>query len=70
MCVRACVRACVLRSLGDMKSILGLPRILTFETKRTLGIVPDFRGENESTANTSLEYHAGGEQRKQETANI
>ncbi|CAN0275331.1 unnamed protein product [Ascophyllum nodosum] len=46
-------------NLGDMKSILGLPRILTFETKRTLGIVPDFRGENESTANTSLEYHAG-----------
>ena len=68
MCV--CVRACLHRSVGDMQSLLGLPRILTFETKAILGIVPDFRGENESTANTSLVYHAGGEQRKQETANI
>ena len=64
------MRGCLHRSLGDLQSLLVLPRILAFVTKAILGIVPNFTGENESTANTSLVYHAGGEQRKQETANI
>ncbi|CAM9773413.1 unnamed protein product [Ascophyllum nodosum] len=46
-------------NLGGLQSLLALPRILAFATKTALGIVPDFRGENESTANTSLVYHAG-----------
>lgn len=29
------------------------------ELKKRLGLIPDFQGEKESTANTSLEYHAG-----------
>lgn len=42
-----------------MGSRLFLAKMMLFSLKIKLGIMPDFDGMKESTANTSLEFHAG-----------
>lgn len=46
-------------SLGDMASRLFLAKLMVLSLKIKLGVTPDFDGMKESTANTSLEFHAG-----------
>ncbi|CAM9134879.1 unnamed protein product [Pylaiella littoralis] len=45
--------------MGDFGTRLGFPKMMLEMLKAKLGVVPDFRGMKESTANTSLEFHAG-----------
>ena len=42
-----------------MASRLVIPKMLLFSLKARLGLVLDGRAQHESTANTSLEFHAG-----------
>lgn len=36
-----------------------MAKLMLFGLKTKLGLMPDFAGMKESTANTSLEFHAG-----------
>lgn len=45
--------------LGDLNSKLAVPRMILYSFKKKMGVIPDFESELESTANTSLVYHAG-----------
>ena len=42
-----------------MASRLAIPKILLFFLKTRLGLALDYNGQYETTANTSLEFHAG-----------
>ncbi len=45
--------------MGDFGGRLSFPRMMVNTLKTKLGVYPDLRRMRESTANTSLEYHAG-----------
>ncbi|CAM9770733.1 unnamed protein product, partial [Ectocarpus sp. 13 AM-2016] len=45
--------------LGDMASLVGIPKMLLYSLKVKLGIIPDLDAALETTANTSLDFHAG-----------
>ncbi|CAM9591248.1 unnamed protein product, partial [Scytosiphon promiscuus] len=45
--------------LGDLMSWGAIPRMMLHLLKIKLGVIPDLIGAGESTANTSLEFHAG-----------
>eukprot|EP00903_Cladosiphon_okamuranus_P013500 g12574.t1 len=44
---------------GDLASRLVIPKMMIYNLKAKLGVTPNFSGMHESTANTSLVYHAG-----------
>ncbi|CAN0379871.1 unnamed protein product, partial [Ectocarpus sp. 12 AP-2014] len=44
--------------LGDMASLVGIPKMLLYSLKVKLGITPDLDAALETTANTSLDFHA------------
>ena len=46
--------------IGDMANGLFLPKMMMYNLQMKLGLVPDFMGMHEVTANTSLVFHAGG----------
>lgn len=46
-------------SLGDFVSRVAIIKMLVHSLKTKLGVVPNLKDNLESTANTSLEYHAG-----------
>ncbi|CAM9253945.1 unnamed protein product, partial [Scytosiphon promiscuus] len=46
-------------NLGDWSSRFGMAKFMLYGLKSKLGLVPDLAGMKESTANTSLEFHAG-----------
>lgn len=45
--------------IGDLMSRISLLKMLNYSLKKKMGATPDFEADFESTANTSLEYHAG-----------
>eukprot|EP00752_Nemacystus_decipiens_P007044 g6317.t1 len=45
--------------MGDMADRLFLPKMMLYNLKVKLGLVPDFLGMHEANANTSLVFHAG-----------
>ncbi|CAN0407534.1 unnamed protein product, partial [Ectocarpus sp. 8 AP-2014] len=45
--------------MGDLSSKLSVPKLLLSTLKEKLGVLPDFRTLRETSANTSLEFHAG-----------
>eukprot|EP00903_Cladosiphon_okamuranus_P013499 g12573.t1 len=45
--------------IGDLASRLFIPKMMMYNLKAKLGVTPNFSGMHESTANTSLVYHAG-----------
>eukprot|EP00752_Nemacystus_decipiens_P006247 g5634.t1 len=45
--------------IGDMANRLFLPKMMLSVLKVKLGLLPDFEGMHEATANTSLVFHAG-----------
>ncbi|CAB1111476.1 unnamed protein product [Ectocarpus sp. CCAP 1310/34] len=49
----------VVIKLGDMASLVGIPKMLLYSLKVKLGIIPDLIDALETTANTSLDFHAG-----------
>ncbi|CAM9200725.1 unnamed protein product [Discosporangium mesarthrocarpum] len=49
----------VFLKLGDMSSILAVPRLLNNAVREVLGLQKNLESMRESTANTALEYHAG-----------
>ncbi|CAM9409361.1 unnamed protein product, partial [Hapterophycus canaliculatus] len=46
-------------NLGDWSSRVGMVKFMLHGLKSKMGLVPDFEGMKETTANTSLEFHAG-----------
>ncbi|CAM9760681.1 unnamed protein product [Ectocarpus sp. 12 AP-2014] len=49
----------VAMNFGDMASMVVIPKMLLSSLKVKLGIVPDLDAALETTANTSLDFHAG-----------
>lgn len=47
-------------SLGDYASRVAMLKMMVHSLKIKLGLVPDLNGNFDSVANTSLEFHAGG----------